>query len=106
MCERISVLADVRRIPDILNSKAATQVFLKEDSTSAKKILAVEEITSDKLKDVPYEMLAKELSKRMNSFSIKELHYLRDDSDYSEKLQSLQNVFDDIKLILDEVQGD
>lgn len=58
MNENISVLADVRRIPDILMSKRATQVFLKYNSTEAKKILAVEEITPDSLKDVPYEMLA------------------------------------------------
>lgn len=104
--ENISVLADVRRIPDILKSKAATQIFLKENSSEAKKILAVEEITSDKLKDVPYEMLARELSKRMNSFTLKELHHLRDDVDYTEKLQSLENVFDDLNFVLDEVRGD
>lgn len=105
--EKISILQDVRRIPDILNSKKATAVFLKENSAEAKKILAVEEITSDKLKDIPYEMLAKELSKRMMDMSIIELHHLRDDSDYSEKLSSLRNVCDDINsIVLSEIDGE
>ena len=51
--EKISILQDVRRIPYILNSKKATEVFLKINSEEAKKILAVEEITSDKLKTSP-----------------------------------------------------
>jgi hypothetical protein len=105
--EKISVLQDVRRIPDILKSKKATAVFLRENSTEAKKILAVEEITSDKLKDVPYEMLARELSKRLLDMSIQEVNNLRDDAEYSSKLQSLRNVCDDIKsLILSEIDGD
>lgn len=63
---KFSKLEDVRSIPNILNSKKATETFFKMDSRAAKKILAVEDITSDSLKDVPYEMLAKELIKRMN----------------------------------------
>lgn len=101
--DRISVLADVRRIPDILKSKEATKVFLKENSTEAKKILAVEEITSDKLKDVPYDILAQELSKRMLNMTIKELNHLRSDVEYSDKLSSLQNVADDVQFILDQI---
>ena len=105
--DKISVLQDVRRIPDILNSKKATEAFLKLDSNEAKKILAVEEITSDKLKDVPYEVLANELSKRMYNLPVRELHHLRDDADYSEKLKSLRNVYGDIhNLILSEIDGE
>ena len=94
--EKISVLADVRRLPEILNSKKATQVFFRVDSKEAKKILAVEEITSDKLKDVPYELLAQELSRRVLNMTIQEIHHLRDDVDYAGKLNSLQAVYDNI----------
>lgn len=105
MDERISVLADVRRLPDILHSKNATKVFLKENSTEAKKILVVEEITSDKLKDVPYELLAKELSKRVINMTIQEIHHLRDDVDYANKVNSLQEVYDNIEeFVLKEIQ--
>ena len=96
----------MRRIPDILKSKKATEVFLKSDTAAAKKILAVEEISSDKLKDVPYELLAKELSKRMQNILLADIHRLRTDSDYADKLNSLLNVFDDVKFVLDEVNGE
>ena len=104
--DKFSILQDVRRIPDILKSKKATEVFLKSDTAAAKKILAVEEISSDKLKDVPYELLAKELSKRMQNILLADIHRLRTDSDYADKLNSLLNVFDDVKFVLDEVNGE
>ena len=102
----ISILQDVRRIPEILKSKKATEVFLKSDTASAKKILAVEELSSDKLKDIPYELLAKELSKRMQNILLVDIHHLRSDSDYADKLTSLMNVYDDVKFVLDEVNGE
>lgn len=104
--DRFSTLQDVRRLPDILKSKKATAVFLKENTREAKKILAVEEITTDKLKDVPYELLAQELAKRMMKMGLKEVHHLRNDAEYAQKLASLENAFDEIKFVLDNVRGE
>lgn len=104
--DKFSILQDVRRIPDILKSKKATEVFLKSDTASAKKVLTVEELSSDKLKDVPYELLAKELSKRMQNILLADIHHLRSDSEYADKLNSLMNAYDDIKFVLDEVNGE
>ena len=104
--ERFSILQDVRRLPEILNSKKATEVFLKENSREAKKILAVEEITADKLKDVPYELLAQELAKRMARIELREVEHLRDDSDYSEKLDSLERVHAELEFVLGEIRGE
>ncbi len=104
--DKFSILQDVRRIPEILKSKKATEVFMKSDTASAKKILAVEELSSDKLKDIPYELLAKELSKRMQNILLVDIHHLRSDSDYADKLTSLMNVYDDVKFVLDEVNGE
>lgn len=59
----------------ILNSKRARQAFLKHDTAAAKKILEAEDITPDSLKNVTYEMLANELSKRM--FDIKDIKGIR-----------------------------
>ena len=59
--EKFSRLEDVRRLPQILNSKRARQAFLKHDTAAAKKILEAEDITPDSLKNVTYEMLANEL---------------------------------------------
>ena len=103
---RFSILQDVRRLPEILKSKKALEVFLKENSREAKKILAVEEITTDKLKDVPYELLAQELAKRMAKIELREVEHLRDDSEYSEKLESLERVFGELEFVLDEVKGE
>lgn len=100
--ERFTKLEDVRRLPDILNSSKATDAFFQEDSKAAKKILAVEEISSDTLKDVPYDLLAKELIKRMYDFQLKEINLLRYDADYSGKLNALRDVVGSVQFILNE----
>ena len=104
--DRFSILQDVRRIPDILKSKKATEVFLKNDSAAAKKILAVEELSTDKLRDIPYELLAKELANRMRNIELREIHHLRSDSDYADKKESLMSVYDEIDFVLNEVNGE
>lgn len=101
--DRFSALQDVRRLPDILKSKKVTEVFLKADTREAKKVLAVEEISADKLKDVSYEMLAQELAKRMVNFGVHELNHLRDDVEYSGKLDCLQRAYSKVKFILEQV---
>lgn len=101
----IDRLADVRRIPDILRSSEAKKVFLRDNSTEAIKILAVEEITSDKLKDVSYELLASELAKRMRGITHSEILHLRTDVTYSEKVDALQSVYDELKFVIDEFEG-
>ena len=101
--ERFDKLEDVRQLPSILNSKKAFSVFMKDGSKAAKKVLAVEEISPDSLKDVPYEMLAKELIKRMNDFPITEIDFLRTDAEYAGKVDTLEEVIDAVKMVLDEV---
>lgn len=104
--DRFSTLQDVRRLPDIFRSKKATEVFFRENTREAKKILAVEEITADKLKDIPYELLAQELAKRMLNLGVHEIHHLRSDSEYSEKLESLQEAYEEVAFILNEIKGE
>lgn len=101
--EKFSKLEDVRKLPDILNSKRAKEAFFKENSRAARNVLAAEEISSDSLKNVPYELLAKELIKRMNDFKQKEIDLLRHDVDYAGKLNVLKEVVDSVQFILDEV---
>lgn len=100
---RFSTLQDVRRLPEILQSKKATAVFLKENTKEAKKVIAVEELTADKLKDVPYELLAEELARRMVRIELKEVTHLRTDVEYAHKLNSLRKVLDEVSGVLDEV---
>lgn len=101
---KFAKLEDVRSIPNILNSKKATETFFKMDSRAAKKILAVEDITPDSLKDVPYELLAKELVKRMNEFQMQEILYLRSYAEYESKFNALKDVLDSVQLVVDEVE--
>ena len=101
---RFSKLEDVRSLPAILNSKKASEVFFRFDSRAAKKILAVEDISPDSLKDVPYEMIAKELVKRMNEFQMQEILYLRSDAEYEPKLNVLKDVIESVQLVIDEVE--
>lgn len=101
---KFAKLEDVRSIPNILNSKKATETFFKMDSRAAKKILAVEDITPDSLKDVPYELLAKELVKKMNEFQMQEILYLRSDAEYESKFNALKDVLDSVQLVVDEVE--
>lgn len=101
--DKFSTLQDVRRLPEIFKSKKASEVFLKENTREAKKILAVEEISTNRLKDIPYEILAQELARRMIDFKVHEINHLRDDSDYSDKLNSLMQAYNEVKFILEEV---
>lgn len=103
--ERFSKLEDVRWLPTILNSKKATGAFFKINSQVAKKILAVEEISPDSLKNVPYEMLSKELIKRMNEFQMSEILFLRTDAEHEWKLEVLKDLVDGIQLVIDEVEN-
>lgn len=102
----IDRLTDVRRLPDILRSKQAKKVFLQYNSTEAIKILAVEEITSDRLKDVPYALLAEELAKQMRNITHSEILHLKTDVEYTERLNALQNAADELQFVVSEIQGE
>ena len=100
-------LEHIRNLPEILSSKKARKKFFEHGSAEAKKILAAEEITPNALKDIPYEQLAKELSKRIVEITHLEVRYLRDDPDYSERLRSLRDVCDNIReIVLKEIDGE
>ena len=104
--EKFSRLEDVRRLPQILNSKRARQAFLKHDTAAAKKILEAEDITPDSLKNVTYEMLANELSKRMFDITHVEVLKLKTDAEYEEKLNALRKVVETVQsIVLDEIDG-
>lgn len=90
----------------ILNSKRARQTFLKHDTAAAKKILEAEDITPDSLKNVTYEMLANELSKRMFDITHVEVLKLKTDAEYEEKLNALRKVVETVQsIVLDEIDG-
>lgn len=106
-CRKIAYFSAYGRLSkSILNSKRARQVFLKHDTAAAKKILEAEDITPDSLKNVTYEMLANELSKRMFDITHVEVLKLKTDAEYEEKLNALRKVVETVQsIVLDEIDG-
>ena len=65
-----------------------------------------EDITPDSLKNVTYEMLANELSKRMFDITHVEVLKLKTDAEYEEKLNALRKVVETVQsIVLDEIDG-
>ena len=106
-CRKIAYFSAYGRLSkSILNSKRARQAFLKHDTAAAKKILEAEDITPDSLKNVTYEMLANELSKRMFDITHVEVLKLKTDAEYEEKLNALRKVVETVQsIVLDEIDG-
>lgn len=102
--DKFDRLEDIRKLPHILNSKKAMQIFMSQGSKAAIKILAVEEMTEDKLKDIPYEILALELKKRMLDISALEVIHLATDTLYLNKLQKIKDAYEAIEFVLQEVE--
>lgn len=104
--EKFTRMEDVRRLPQILNSKKAKLAFLKYDTAAAKKILEVEDVAPDTLKNVPYEMLAKELTKRIFEITHVEVIKLKTDAEYENKLNALRKVVETVQsIVLDEIDN-
>lgn len=101
--DKFSRLEHIRRLPDIFKSPEAKKVFLRENSENALKILAVEEYSSKELKDVPYEDLAYALAERLREMKHVEVINLRDDIQFEDKLNSLQQVSDALEFIFEEI---
>ena len=104
--EKFTRMEDVRRLPQILNSKKAKLAFLKYDTAAANKILEVEDVAPDTLKNVPYEMLAKELTKRIFEITHVEVIKLKTDAEYENKLNALRKVVETVQsIVLDEIDN-
>ena len=50
--------------------------------------------------------LIQELAKRMTKIEFREVSHLRDDSEYSEKLESLERAFEELRFVLSQVNGE
>lgn len=92
----------IRRLPDILKSKEAQRIFLKDGSDSAIKVLNVEEYKLKQFDDVPYDVLAKALTNQLRNIKQSEVMALRDNENY-EKYNCLIQVQESIEVVIDEV---
>lgn len=98
----IDKLQDVRCLPAILNNPQSKNIFLNSNSTEALKIIAAEEIIADKLQDIPYEILANELWKKIKNLPYKEVRYLKTDATYQEKAKTLKGLSEELFSVLND----
>lgn len=103
---RINMAIDVRKLPLVLDSKEATAVFLKSNITEAYKKVVVETSNTKNLSDVSYDELARELEKRINDISHKEVESLKYDPSHMEKKNTLYETYETLKWLIDYIEED
>ncbi len=100
----IDTAQNVRKIPAILKNQEATAIFLKSNISEAMKILAIQEVDIAPLKDIPYDVLASELSKRLKVIEYKEVVRLKTDPRYDEKREILIDVLNELKDVVTTIE--
>lgn len=94
----------VRIIPAVMNNEEAKSSFLKNNLTSAEKIIHAAELAVADLSDYPYSVLASELTRQLMNMSVTEINSLAQDPAFAEKLDSLEMLKNKLDFILDEVE--
>lgn len=100
----IDTAQNVRKLPNVLKNNESKNVFVKENITEAVKILAVEELDSNSLNEIPYEILASELAKRLRNIKYQEVKSLRTDPRYEDKRTILFDVLDELIIVTDDIK--
>jgi len=100
----IDTAQNVRKLPLVLKNNEAKKVFLKYNISEAVKVLAVEEIDLNSLGEIPYEILASELAKRLKNIKYQEVKNLRTDPRYDEKKVILFDVLDELIIVTDDIK--
>lgn len=100
----IDTAQNVRKLSVILKNKEALKVFLKANISEAVKVLAIEEFDSGKINDVPYEVLASELTKRLRNIKYAEIKSLKYDPEYDDKKTLLFDLLDELTDVTDEIK--
>lgn len=102
----VDTAMNVRKIPAILKNTEATKIFLKSNISDSWKSLAIEEAEAMSLKSVPYNVLASELAKRLESFELKEVECLRNDPRCEDKKTSVMDAFKWLEWLMDYINED
>lgn len=79
----------VRSIPAIMKNDEALSVFLKDDISSAEKVVHAAELKDADLSEYPYEKLAKELRIKLEILSGVEIKNLANNDAYADKREEL-----------------
>lgn len=97
----IDTAMNVRKLPEILKNKEATKIFLKSNISNSWKTLAVEEAETTSLKTVSYDILAAELTKRLERFELKEVECLKNDPRSDKKKENLIDAYNWLKWLME-----
>lgn len=97
----IDTAQNVRKLSAIFKNVEATKVFLKTNISEALKVLVVEDIDTSFLKNVPYDVLALELAKRLKNIEYKEVMRLKYDSNFEEKKEHLCDALNELTGIIE-----
>lgn len=95
----------VRKLPDVLKSEKATNVFLKKNLTEAEKVLAVEnsEQAPKDLDKVSYEVLCNELIVRFDSMGLREVKSLATEPSCAKKRDAIWALSDMLQEMIDNI---
>ena len=98
---RINMAIDIRKLPSVLKSKEAMEVFLKSNISEALKKVIVESSNAKNLNDVSYDELAYALEKKIYDISHKEVESLKYDPSHIEKKNALYGAYESLKWLID-----
>lgn len=102
----VDTAMNVRKLSPILKNEEATKIFLKSNISNSWKTLAVEEAEACSLKTVPYDILAAELAKRMESFELKEVESLKNDPRFDKKKENIISAFKWLEWLMGYIEED
>lgn len=102
----IDTAQNIRKLPAILKNPEARKAFLKINISEAWKVLAIEEADLSSLKDVPYEVLAAELARKLRHIEYNEINNLKNDPRCSEKRETLFDLLYEFNIVIDAIKED
>lgn len=100
----IDTAVNVRLLPNILANEEATRVFLKENISEANKKLVGTNEFEKNLVNIPYYVLAEELSRRITHIEYLEVKALSNDPEKDAERNSLLKLYGDLETIINEIE--
>lgn len=103
--ENIDKAQSVRLIPAIMRNKEALDAFLKENLTEAETVLRAAELSNADLSQYPYEVLAGELFKQLQTLPATEVEELANNPDKVMKRDALERLKSKLEFIIRMISG-
>lgn len=98
----IDTAINVRKIPQIFESKEAIEVFLKSNISEAEKKVVIDDGFDKTIENIPYYVLANQLNKKINSMDLGEFKSLKFDTDKENEKNILIDLYENMKWLIKE----